>query len=61
MYTYIDNWNLIRTAYTIAKLGTESAAASELNLHRATVMRHVDTLEEEATGLLTVTSGQTLQ
>jgi len=43
----MDNWNFIRTAYTIAKLGTVSAAANELNLHRATVMRHVDALEEE--------------
>ena len=42
----MDNWNLIRTAYTIAKLGTVSAAAIELNLHRASVMLHVDALEK---------------
>jgi len=31
----------------VAKLGTISAAAEELNLHRATVVRHVDLLEEQ--------------
>ena len=29
----------------VARLGTVSAASSELGVHRATVMRHVDTLE----------------
>ena len=43
----IDNWNLLRTAYTIAKLGSVSAAAKALDMHRATVMRHVDSLEEQ--------------
>lgn len=31
----------------IAKLGSVSAAAKALDLHRATVMRHVDSLEEQ--------------
>jgi DNA-binding transcriptional LysR family regulator len=43
----IDNWNLLKTAYTIAKLGSVSAAAKALDMHRATVMRHVDSLEEK--------------
>ncbi|MEM7663603.1 MAG: LysR family transcriptional regulator [Pseudomonadota bacterium] len=37
----------IRTAYFIAKLGTVSAAADALGVHRATVMRRVDLLEAE--------------
>lgn len=37
----------IRTAYFIAKLGTVSAAAHALGVHRATVMRRVDLLEAE--------------
>lgn len=42
----VDHWTEIRTAYYVAKLGTISAAAQKLKLHRATVMRHVDLLEE---------------
>ena len=37
----------IRTAYFIAKLGTVSAAAAALGVHRATVMRRIDLLEAE--------------
>lgn len=37
----------IRTAYFIAKLGTVSAAAEALGVHRATVMRRIDLLEAE--------------
>ncbi|MEL7284469.1 MAG: LysR family transcriptional regulator [Pseudomonadota bacterium] len=37
----------IRTAYFIAKLGTVSAAAAALGVHRATIMRRVDLLENE--------------
>lgn len=42
----MDKWNEIRTAYHLAKLGTLSATAEHLGVHRSTVMRHVDTLEE---------------
>ncbi|MEM0976878.1 MAG: LysR family transcriptional regulator [Pseudomonadota bacterium] len=38
-------WNELHTAYTIARLGTVTAAATELGIHRATVLRHVETLE----------------
>lgn len=38
-------WTEIQTAYCVARLGTVSAAAAELGLHRATVNRHVDRLE----------------
>ncbi len=41
----MDNWNEIRTAAHVARLGTISAAAAELGVHRATVTRHVDELE----------------
>ncbi|MEM9523842.1 MAG: LysR family transcriptional regulator, partial [Pseudomonadota bacterium] len=41
----IDDWNEIRTAFHVAKLGTVSAAAEALGVHHATVIRHVDALE----------------
>ena len=40
-------WDEIRTAYEVARLGTISAAAAALGLHRATVVRHVEALEAE--------------
>jgi len=42
----MDNWNEIRTAAYVARLGTISAASAALGVHRATVTRHVDALEE---------------
>lgn len=39
------DWNEIRTAATVARLGTISAAAKVLGVHRATVTRHIDALE----------------
>ena len=41
----MDNWNEIRTAYQVARLGTISAAAEHLGVHRSTVIRHIDALE----------------
>jgi len=41
----IDNWDEIRTAYQVARLGTVSGAADALGVHHATVIRHVDMLE----------------
>ena len=41
----MDHWTELRTALTVARLGTVSAAAEALGVHRATVNRHVDTLE----------------
>lgn len=43
----MDNWTEFRTALHVARLGTVSAAAEALNIHRATVNRHVDVLEAE--------------
>lgn len=48
----MDNWNEIRTAAHVARLGTISAAADALNVHRATVNRHIDILESELGGKL---------
>ena len=42
----MDNWNEIRTAYQVARLGTVTAAAKILGIHRATVIRHINTLEQ---------------
>ena len=41
----MENWDEIRTAYAVARLGTVSAAADDLGVHRATVSRHIDSLE----------------
>ncbi len=43
----MDNWNEIRTAAQVARLGTISAAADALGVHRATVTRHIDDLEAQ--------------
>ncbi|WP_281557317.1 LysR family transcriptional regulator [Thalassomonas sp. RHCl1] len=42
----MDKWNELRTAYKLAQLKTLSATAQALSVHRSTVMRHVDALEE---------------
>lgn len=38
-------WSELRTALIVARLGTVSAAAEEIGVHRATVHRHIDLLE----------------
>ena len=43
----MQNWAEIRTAFHVAELKTISAAAEALGLHRATVVRHLNTLEQE--------------
>ncbi|QGX99610.1 LysR family transcriptional regulator [Roseovarius faecimaris] len=42
----MDNWDEIRTAYHVARVGTVSGAAEALGVHHATVIRHIDALEE---------------
>lgn len=41
----MENWDEIKTAYHVARLGTVSAAAEVLGVHHATVIRHIDALE----------------
>ncbi|MEM9231159.1 MAG: LysR family transcriptional regulator [Pseudomonadota bacterium] len=41
----MDHWTEIYTALCVAKSGTVSKAADVLGVHRATVNRHIDTLE----------------
>ena len=43
----MQNWAEIRTAFQVAELKTISAAEEALGLHRATVVRHLNTLEQE--------------
>ncbi|MDB2331628.1 LysR family transcriptional regulator, partial [Alteromonas sp.] len=43
----MKGWNEVRTVLTVMKYGTLSGAAKQLGVHRATVLRHVDTLESE--------------
>ena len=42
----MDNWDEIRTAYNVARVGTVSGAAEVLGVHHATVIRHIDALED---------------
>lgn len=46
----MEKWTEIKTAYQVARLGTVSAAADVLGIHRATVIRHIDALEAELGG-----------
>jgi DNA-binding transcriptional LysR family regulator len=39
------NWDEIRTAFQVARIGTVSGAAEVLGVHHATVIRHIDALE----------------
>ena len=41
----MTNWDEIRTAFQVARLGTVSGAAEVLGVHHATVIRHIDALE----------------
>ena len=41
----MEPWTELRTATIVGKLGTVSAAAEFLGVHRATVIRHLDVLE----------------
>mgnify|MGYP000123526031 CR=1 FL=1 len=42
----MENWDEIRTAYHVARRGTVSGAAEQLGVHHATVIRHIDALEQ---------------
>lgn len=42
----VENWDEFRTAFQVAKMGTVSGAAQELGVHHATVIRHIDSLEQ---------------
>ncbi|MEM6691836.1 MAG: LysR family transcriptional regulator [Planctomycetota bacterium] len=41
----MNDWSEFKTAMIVAKLGSISAAASALSVHRATVSRHLDVVE----------------
>jgi|TARA_B110000902_G_scaffold248981_1_gene306682 DNA-binding transcriptional LysR family regulator len=41
----VNNWDEIKTAYQVARMGTVSGAAEVLGVHHATVIRHIDALE----------------
>ena len=41
-----ENWDEVRTAYQVARIGTVSGAAEVLGVHHATVIRHIDALEQ---------------
>lgn len=41
----MENWDEIKTAFHVARMGTVSGAAEVLGVHHATVIRHIDALE----------------
>ncbi len=41
----MDNWDEVRTAYQVARMGTVSGAAEVMGVHHATVIRHIDAIE----------------
>lgn len=41
----MENWDEVKTAYHVARMGTVSGAADVLGVHHATVIRHIDSLE----------------
>ncbi len=41
----MENWDEIKTAFQVARMGTVSGAAEVLGVHHATVIRHIDSLE----------------
>ena len=43
----MNKWSEFHTAFSVARLGTISAAADALRVHRATVIRHINSLESE--------------
>ena len=43
----MERWTELRTALLVARKGTVMEAASALNIHRATVNRHIDYLEAQ--------------
>lgn len=42
----IESWDEIRTAWHVVQAGTVSGAAEALGVHHATVIRHIDALEQ---------------
>lgn len=43
----MKHWTEFRTVYYVAETGSISGAAKQLDVHRATVLRHIDILEQE--------------
>ncbi|PSL22280.1 LysR family transcriptional regulator [Shimia abyssi] len=41
----MEDWDEVRTAFQVARMGTVSGAADILGVHHATVIRHIDALE----------------
>ncbi len=48
----MENWDEVRTAFQVARLGTVSGAAEVLGVHHATVIRHIDALEKRLSSKL---------
>jgi DNA-binding transcriptional LysR family regulator len=44
-WVQMENWDEVRTAYQVARIGTVSGAADVLGVHHATVIRHIDAIE----------------
>lgn len=46
-HSSMNDWSEFKTAMVVAKLGSISAAAIALDIHRATVSRHIDAVERQ--------------
>lgn len=46
MSAHMKYWDEVRTVAKVARVGTVSAASKELGIHRATVQRHVEQMED---------------
>lgn len=42
----MESWDEVRTAFQVARAGTVSGAAEKMGVHHATVIRHIDALEQ---------------
>jgi len=46
MAIHFDDWQDVKVAYEVARLGTLTAAAEKLNVHHSTVLRRINNLEK---------------
>ena len=41
----MENWDEVKSAFKVVEAGTVSGAAKALDVHHATIIRHIDALE----------------
>ena len=48
MAIQFDDWQDVKVAYEVARLGTLTAAAESLGVHHSTVLRRINNLEDRS-------------